>query len=248
MVTENLIVTKDDLQPGSVLRTMIEAICKEVYSIYEFGDNVEKNVNPSTANDEALDLVGSRIGCIRYESEGNESYRYRISNWIPSKKTCSREAIEEVLMRSPGVSNYSIRNFANGAGSFTVYIQAIQGSDADYVASQIMAELQSIVAEGIVVDVVIPKIVIVDIDMTLNSGVDASQIGAAKRAIEDYVTSIKFEDNLEKSRINQISMNSSKAVKSSFINSIRINGKTMFSERAKLLTGEQFAIGKININ
>jgi DNA-binding protein len=247
MVQNGLVLKKEDLMPGSILLAMVEAVAIDIYDIYVFGDSVDENARPSTATGIFLEYIGSGIGCPRYEGESNESFRYRIANHLRNSRTCSRTAIEAAVKGVSGVYSYYIQNLAYGAGSFVVYIQTTPSADITYVADNVSAAVKDAVADGIYFEVVTPAIIRVDIDMSVIGTSDTNVINSMKTAVANYVASIKPGESLVVNNIILTAVQSSSLIKTVFINSVKINGRTLYAQEIGLLNGEQFKVSAINI-
>ena len=240
------LISKADMKPDSLISVMIEAISLEISSMYDSIDQLESQNVVSTANESYLDLIGNSIGAYRGSSD-DDSYRYKIINWITNSRTSGKSAVEEAIQNNDNVYDYSIINLAYGAGTFAVHVQVKDNADVETTIAELESSIEAIVAEGVYFKVVYPKDVPVEISIIAIGSIDSQTKAIIKAAIRVYITSVKSGTSMYKANIESAIIGSSANVTTARVTSLKIDGKIAYGTEVMLLEDEQFRIDNSTI-
>lgn len=194
--------------PGSVSRTLLEAISYANSYTIDYVNSRIYRIFPDTATGADLDLIGSRFGITRYPNESDESYRSRLS-YIPRVYATSNEtAIKNMLLGVTGVREVYLKPNVFGIGSFGVYVEQIfpgeKGVIDDSIITECESRLQDFAAAGIKYLVLTPNYVTVDIDVSLKVIDDSAVSGLSSSVtsgISGYLNDLKMGDGVSYNKL-----------------------------------------------
>lgn len=229
-ITEQAGIT--NTQKGSISRILTESYLTEIVNLYNYVDQAVSNLSLSTASNSYLDAKGFLLNCARTDgTETDTNYRYRIAQQPFAIARENLDDLESSLLSVPGVKKIWIDEYANGGGSFNVYIFT---DEVDPPAS-IISEAQSVCyghkAFGIMGEIKTPEKLYVNLDLLV---VPAVSVGAttlkqlASKYLKDKIdnldsdTIVSFTDIIE-------DLNATLGTEKIIIDDIKINNNSIYN-------------------
>lgn len=173
---------------GAIARSIVEAMAPEIgagtdtsrASLYQFAQQVLDEGFLSKATDDYLDLIGGlfsyprRIEQVRDENGvlaeqkiSNDSYRYEISQIVPSMATANYAALRLALLTIQGVKDVIGKEYSHGTGSFSFMLIPMYGFDEKEVISQMNAAIDATKAFGVRPNIIVSEKIPVDVSVQL---------------------------------------------------------------------------------
>lgn len=240
-------LTGQEITNGSVIDLYNIALSEHLHDIYQ---EIENSKNPhlwSKLSGKTLDDMGVMMNMPRKKYEDDETYKYRIMNWILSSEKSNATAISDALLSPVYSSNISFYPYTRGSGTATCYI--IPKDYSDKTIEQALIEAESIVKKtaspSLYVEYIIPEVLPVSFQIFISSS--SGDIEYIKKniteEIKSYVNSIAPGKYLEAGVINRIGISQNKVdffnTMSIIVNKITIPGIKILQElNTKMLFDE----------
>ena len=177
----------DNLNPGSVARTIIESYAHELgtgveqNNLYDVAEYILNNGFLSLAADEYLDLIGALLNCPRrmamvYDKElgmeieqpiDAETYRFEISRRVHTIASSNEEALRLALMAINGIADVVGEEYTHGTGSFTFLIIPAAGYSNESILYEAEYVVGQVKAYGVKYEIKTPKEVLLDMRLQL---------------------------------------------------------------------------------
>lgn len=173
---------------GSIARSIIEAMAPEIgasndserTSLYDFAQEVLDQGFLSKAVDKQLDLIGGlfsyprRVEEVRDENGNlvqqpisNDSYRYEISQIVPSMATGNYSALRLALLTIVGIQDIIPKEYSHGTGSFSFVVLVQYGYDEEDIIHKANLAIDETKSFGVRPNIITPVKVPVDLTMKL---------------------------------------------------------------------------------
>jgi len=200
-----------DIEPGTVIDFYMLSSAEALNEAYQ---EIENNKNPhifTKLTGEDLDNMGFGYNCPRMANESDESYRYRLMNWLLKSEASNYTAIEMALMNMNYASYVTYVPLTEGVATATAYI--IPKSYDETTIANAIAEaqerLKKVCSPGTYISYVIPEAIPVRIVAYINTeNGDIETIkNNIKKKVADYINNIAIGDFLELGEINKIGIN-----------------------------------------
>ncbi|WAT23573.1 hypothetical protein O0R52_21495 (plasmid) [Bacillus halotolerans] len=211
-ISENTNIT--NFSPGSIARSIIEAIAPEIgssgdttrTSLYDFAQQVLDEGFISKATGENLDLIGAlfsysrRTEQVRDENSNlkeepisDDLYRYELTQVVPSMATANEAALRLALLTIPGVKDVVGKEYTHGSGSFSFTLIPQPGFNIQDLSSKIDEAIKSVKAFGIRPNIILP----IDIPMDITVQLVFHETASDQQKINiRYSTESKLKDYL----------------------------------------------------
>lgn len=198
---------------GTLIDLYNVAISKAMEDVYQ---TIEDNKNPhiwSTLSGIRLDDMGTMLNIARKTGELDETYRYRIMNWVLTNEASNETAISDALLSPEYSSNISFYPYTKGSGTATCYV--IPRSYDDEIIEKALQEaadkVSKIASPALHVEYVIPTIRPVQLQIFISSGDgDLSLIKSnLEGQIKEYINALAPGEYLEAGVINRMGMEQS---------------------------------------
>ena len=229
-ITEQTGIT--NTQKGSISRILTESFLTEVVNLYDYVDQAFANLSLSTASSSYLDLKGALMQCIRKDgTETDTNYRYRISQQPFVIARENLDDLEASLLNIADVKKVYIDEYANGGGSFNVYIF----TDAVDTPASVISEAQTVCynhkAFGIMGEIKTPEKLYVNLDVLIRPKVS---IGAttlkqlAMRYLKDRIDNVNSDTIVNFTEMID-DLNSTLGTDKIIIDDIKINNNSIYN-------------------
>jgi hypothetical protein len=189
-----------DASVGSVLRTVIEAVSREIEYLYLQLEHVYNAGFIDKASGNALDLVVSILGILRKSDEDDESLRSRAKRELSISGKATMEAITGSLAKHSLTANPLVLE-DDEPGMIHVVVDKVDLENKDLVDS-----VEKTRAAGIHVAFHEAQLVQVDVEMTVIMAKDASFLpvrSEMESRIKNYFTSLGIGNDI---RINKLEL------------------------------------------
>lgn len=197
-----------NVQDGSAIDLFTGAISSVLEDNYT---EIENSRNPhvwTSLEGEYLDATGTWVNLPRRVGEGDESYRYRLMNWMLTNEASNATAINDALLNLTYSSNAEYVPKTHGTGTGTVYV--IPKEYTTETITNALQEVQKNVSEiacpGEHIEYIVPAIKPVTLSIYISS--ENGDIAAIKSELEDeikeYINSIPPKEYLSAGTINAI--------------------------------------------
>lgn len=192
---------KDTIKEGSMLDMFAYSIAEEDRDLYQ---EIEDAKNPYLFTNtwgEDLDSLGYGVNLPRLENEDDDSYKYRLKDWVLSAEASNTTAISNALLNLDYASNVDYVPRTHGCGTGTCYV--IPKTYEDDVITSALEEaaerIQNIVSPSLYVEYIVPTIRAVTLQCFLTTeGVDRDQVcNTIQEKIKEYINSIAPGDFLK---------------------------------------------------
>lgn len=204
-------MTQKRIQEGTVIDFYTIAVAEAIKEAYE---EIENSKNPhifTKLSGQDLDDTGFFVNLPRKPGEDDESYKYRLMNWVLSAEASNYTAIHDALLNMEYASNAEFIPLTNGSGTASVYI--IPKEYDDEIIENAIKEAEAIIKEkaspSLYVEYIVPTIRPVSIHAYVESKEgDIYQIRSnIEEMFKNYVNSIPPKQYLMVGRLNQIGIN-----------------------------------------
>lgn len=200
---------QDTIASGTVLDFFMTSTSETLGDVYK---EIEANKNPhlwSSLYGDKLDDMGVMLNIPRKTNEDDNSYRYRIMNWVLTNEASNRTAINNALLNPVYASNIDFQEFTKGSGTATCYIIPKDYSlDTIENAVNEAKEIINRVADPMgYVEYVIPTIRAVQLQIYISVSDDADLDlieSNIRSAVMEYINRIPPKQYLEVGEINRI--------------------------------------------
>lgn len=244
LVSSGIVSDKNQVQPGSILRTLIEAIAIEIYDTSKITIEIEKNSNITTAKGIYLDRIATIHGITRMPDESDESFRIRLLYAISKKGIASKQNILNELYSIENLGFVDIDDSASTPGSFIVFYRPDYPENKLKVRNAIIEKLQNIIPPGIKYIVKHPNITEISFDIHIDGEYDKNTVISN---IKNYVNNIKPGGTLYTSKIIGL-IASMPGIINCYIANININDKNnIYANEIYLDRYDVFSVKEINL-
>lgn len=205
--------SKLSIEPGTVIDSYILATATGLEDAHK---EIEASKNPhiyTKLQGDDLDSTGYFVNCPRQANESDESYKYRLMNWVQSNESSNNTAINNALMNMTYASYVTYVPFTEGVGTATAYIipKSYDENTENAAIVEVQERLRNVISPGSYVSYVIPKPL--PIKFVIYIGNSSGDIELMKKNIEtkvsDYINRIPIGGFLELGQINKIGINES---------------------------------------
>lgn len=177
--------------------------------------------------------------------ETDQSLRFRIMNAVRSAESANRVAVRTAALRSSGVADIVLNEFAMGAGSFEILVIPI-GNRVPFVALQeVISNVSDVIAYGTNFVVREPRYVpfSIDVELTMPRANDVDKPLLRETAasnIQRYIGQLRPGQQMTIGRIREACLGVSRDVADVHIRNIRIRGRTQHISNYELADDEVF--------
>lgn len=220
-----------DTSPGSVARLFSSIINSEIIDLYEILENQHKQSFVSTAEGSFLDSIGFLVNCARKDKESDDFYRTRISEQVQLMASSNELSIRLTALNIEGVDDVYIKNYSQGAGTFTVIVTTKNFVTPEELLIKVHNELNEKVALGVNFNVEGPVnyYVSLKINLIFKESTDEVQKKDIKMFVKEniykYINSMKLGENLIINELTQRIMETSDEIVSYYCLEFKINGQ-----------------------
>lgn len=200
--------TEIDIRPGTAIDLYNLAVSGGIEETYE---EIEANRNPhifSRLRGEELDDTGWMLNLPREENEDDQTYLYRITNWILSSQRSNTTAINSALLNLEHSSNARFVPLTNGSGTGTIYIIPNDYSDEqkELAIKEAREKIKDFSSPFSYIDYVIPRPIRATLHVYMDAGTNdpVSIINILEEKIKEYINNIPPEEKMNKGDINRI--------------------------------------------
>lgn len=195
---ENL---KNEVKPGSMLDMFAYSYAQESEAMYQ---EIEDNKNPYLFTNtwgEDLDALGYWVNLTRQDGEDDNTYKYRLKDWVFSAEASNTKAISNSLLDLEYASNVDYVPYTHGCGTGTCYVIPTTYED-DVIAAALeeaAKRIKSIVSPSLYVEYIVPTIRAVRLNCFITFGdIDESQVrNTVATKIREYINAIAPGDMLK---------------------------------------------------
>lgn len=189
------------VKKGSMLDMVAYSVAEEDRDLYQ---EIENNKNPHLFTNtwgEDLDSLGYGVNLPRMENEDDNSYKYRLKDWVYSAEASNTKAISNSLLNLEYASNVDYVPKTHGCGTGTCYVIPVTYED-DIITKALeeaAARIKDIVSPSLYVEYIVPTIRAVKLQCFLTTaGVDKEQVrNTIQEKIKDYINAIAPGDFLK---------------------------------------------------
>jgi len=188
----------------------------------------------STSYGDSLDAIGQLVNCMRNMLEDDEAYKYRISKSTQSLAAANEISIRLAALSITGVESVVIKEHTYGTGSFVVYVITNNSVNSTSIMTSVKEAIDKVKAYGIKYELLTPIVNEVKLNMVVNfiSGVSDNDKRIiyidTKNAIVNFINNLHMEQSLILNDIITMVNTSNSKIRSSYITSLKINGKSVF--------------------
>ena len=202
---------KGSIQPGSMLDMVAYSYADESREMYQ---EIEDAKNPHLFTNtwgEDLDSLGHGVNLPRADNENDNTYKYRLKDWVLSAEASNTTAISNSLLNLEYASNIDYVPYTHGCGTGTCYvIPKTYEDDAIASALQEAAErIKDIVSPSLYVEYIIPTIRAVKLECYLSTeGVSRDMVkNTIAEQIRSYINAIPPGQKLKIGELLRIGLN-----------------------------------------
>ena len=202
---------RNTIKEGSMLDMVAYSIADENREMYQ---EIEDAKNPYLFTNtwgEDLDNLGFGVNLPRAEGEDDNTYKYRLKEWVLTAEASNTKAISNQLLNLEYASNVDYVPYTHGCGTGTCYVIPKTYED-DVIASALQeaaARIKEIVSPSLYVEYIVPTIRAVRLNCFLTYGdVDQSQVrNTIAQKVREYINAIAPGDFLKVGDILRIGLN-----------------------------------------
>ena len=214
--------------PGAVLDMFTLAVADIDHDNYqEIEDNKTPHVWTSLEGD-TLDATGYWVNLPRDANETDDSYKYRLMQWMLKNEASNETAIKVHLLNPTYAANIEFVSLTNGCGTATCYVLPKHYTEENITASlqEARQRIAEIASPSLYIDYIIPEVRSVSFEIYIKTtGGDLDYIKEKiTDQIREYVDAIPPKDYLEVGVINKMGVNTSQ-VEYFNVLSLYINGE-----------------------
>ncbi len=207
-IAENTPVT--NFSAGSIARSIVETIAPEIgsgsdpdrASLYEFAQKVFDEGHVSKATEVSLDLIGglfsyprrveevrSEDGSLVEEPISDETYRYEITQVVPSMATANYAALRLALLTIQGVQDAVGKEYTHGTGSFSFLLIPQPGFSEEEVSHMMTEAIDATKAFGVRPNIILPVSIPtgVTVKLAFHEAVNEEEKGSIRFEVESHL-------------------------------------------------------------
>lgn len=199
--------------PGSIAKLFLNIINKSIADLYNTLTVNHLRAFVTTADNDALDAIGSLLQCFRETNESDDNYRYRITQQCLTLATSNYTAVRLTALTTEGVEDVVLQPYSMGAGSFTVIVLGNTEITDDSVLEAVRVRLLDVHGYGIRYNVVSPTLNYIKLTHILSfadnvSDADKQDIRyEVQQEVIDYLANLKIGETFNIDKMTQIIMN-----------------------------------------
>lgn len=242
------------LQEGSIVRAIIDSFSEEMSDLYETLSTVQKQSYLSTSQGNYVDLISELLNVKRNTYETDDSMKERTSEAVFVTAGGNRLAIENAIESIDEVSDYEIKEYTNGPGSFTVFVYPqIDGLNELALTTKVKEAVSNVISDGTYFEVRVPEGVIVDLNIILSFKPNASELeqrelkNRSRVAVIRYLNELKKDEVLVINEIVQRVMEVSDKILDMGISNYSLNGKSQIPVNTFPKSNQEFRPGNITV-
>ena len=204
--------------PGSIAKLFLNIINSSIADLYTTLTVNHLRAFVTTADNDALDAIGSLLQCKRLDNENDDNYRYRITNQCLTLATSNYTAVRLTALTTTGVEDVILQPYSMGAGSFTVIVLTNQDVTPDEVLQEVYERLKTVHGYGIRYNVVSPTLNYIKLTQQLSFSNNISDIEKqdikyeVQQVIIDYLSNLKIGEMFNIDKMTQMIMNVSQYI------------------------------------
>lgn len=240
-------------EDGSIAVTVVDALIDEVMKLHRRLEQIQKQAYLSTSSGAYTQLIANLVDTNKVISESEDEFKLRTSNAVYSHAQGNLIAIQTAIWGVSGVASFDIKRYAQGAGSFAVYVYPQQNANQAAIVNNVRNAISSVVSEGVRFDVIAPQEVAVDITVILQfkDGLTVMQKqdirNRAKEQMIRYVNRLAKEQTLYTNTIVQNVMSLTTDIVDMSIANISVEGEyvpvnNIFPESDKLFVAGNMTV------
>lgn len=137
------------------------------------------------------------------DREGDQSYRYRLSEVFRSRQLAVQSAIRLSALSVPGVASIRTVNCEQGPGTFSLYVNSLTPTTSPNLLAQVASNVNEVVSYGVRPFVLAPNPVGVELFVTINWASSAKQKEIdqgyvdVRNNIEEFFNNTKLGQDVE---------------------------------------------------
>ena len=199
--------------PGSIAKLFLNIINSSIADLYSTLTVNHLRAFVTTADNDALDAIGSLLQCSRYDKESDDNYRYRITNQCLTLATSNYTAVRLTALTTDGVEDVILQPYSMGAGSFTVIILTNTDVASDEIIQNVYERLKDVHGYGIRYNVVSPTLNYIKLTQQLSFSDNVSDIDkqdikySVQQEIMNYLSNLKIGEQFNIDKMTQLIMN-----------------------------------------
>lgn len=199
--------------PGSIVKLFLNIVNSSIADLYTTLSVNHLRAFVTTADNDALDAIGSLLQCSRLNKESDDNYRYRITNQCLTLATSNYTAVKLTALTTEGVEDVVLQEHSMGAGSFTVIVLTNSDVTPQNVIDEVYYRLKNVHGYGIRYNVISPTLNYIKLTHQLFfadnvSDMDKQDIKyAVKQTIMNYLANLTIGEMFNVDKVTQLIMN-----------------------------------------
>lgn len=248
--TEQLQSVGFSTSPGAIAKLFMNIINQSISNLYKTLTVNHVRAFVTSANDEALDAIGSLVHCKRLLNESNDNYRFRITNQCLTLATSNETAIRLTALVVDGVQDVVLKPYSMGAGSFTVIVITDEDVTKSDILENVKTNLLNVHGYGIRFSVTSPTLTYVSIKQRIFikdnlSDNEKQEIRYnVQLALIKYLSNLTIGQDIIIDKITQIIMNVSSNITQESNVSFYINGEKALYVNQSCRWFERFIVSR----
>lgn len=248
--TEQLQSVGFSTSPGAIAKLFMNIINQSISNLYKTLTVNHVRAFVTSANDEALDAIGSLVHCKRLLNESNDNYRFRITNQCLTLATSNGTAIRLTALVVDGVQDIVLKPYSMGAGSFTVIVITDEDVTKSDILENVKTNLLNVHGYGIRFSVTSPTLTYVSIKQRIFikdnlSDNEKQEIRYnVQLALIKYLSNLTIGQDIIIDKITQIIMNVSSNITQESNVSFYINGEKALYVNQSCRWFERFIVSR----
>jgi uncharacterized phage protein gp47/JayE len=198
--------------PGSIAKLFLNIVNSSISDLYTTLTINHLRAFVTTADNDALDAIGSLLQCFRLENESDDNFRTRITNQCLTLATSNYTAVRLTALTTDGVEDVVIKPYSMGAGSFTVIVLTNKDVTPENILSNVYERLKDVHGYGIRYNVVSPTLNYIKITQQLSFASNTSDNEkqdikySVQQAVMDYLSNLKIGETFNIDKMTQTIM------------------------------------------
>lgn len=202
---------KKEIQEGTVIDFYTVSTSEAFEDAYQ---EIENNKNPhifTKLKEKDLDDTGFFLKCPREPQENDDTYKYRLMNWVLRNEASNTTAIEDSLLNLDFASTAKYIPFSNGTSTATIYIipKSYDEEDAKLALREVEEKIKGVVSPSMYVELIIPEAIKVSVHAVIRS--KDGDMNFIKDNIEgkikEYINSIPPKEHMQIGALTRIGIN-----------------------------------------
>lgn len=224
------------VNPGTIARTFSEVIAEEMGRVYEEIGLKEAMGFLSTSTGRYIDLIGELFNCPRELDESDDNYKARISKQVLVVAGANETAIRLAALSVEGVYDVKLKEYSNGAGSFSLFVVTDNEEDLPQILNNVELKIKNTKGFGIYPDIRGPEFIDVDLGIRL---IYSEKASAPEKAtiknnviyqINNYIKQLGVEEPLIINELIEQIMSVDNKIKDFEFYTFKVNGQDYFTQ------------------